>query len=89
VAAAAIRARLGPLIADGTLTLLEDAYAAAEGCHALVVVTEWQEFRTPNFLRLRSVLKTALIVDGRNIYDPSFVKRYGFVYHGVGLGVPV
>ena len=89
VAAAAIRARIGPLIADGTLTLLEDAYAAAEGCHALVVVTEWQEFRTPNFLRLRSVLKTALIVDGRNIYDPSFVKRYGFVYHGVGLGVPV
>ena len=89
VAAAPIRARLGALIADGTLTLLEDAYRAAEGGDALVVVTEWQEFRTPNFRRLRTALRNPLIVDGRNIYDPSFVKRYGFVYYGVGLGVPV
>ena len=40
-------------------------------------------------MSITEFLKTALIVDGRNIYDPSFVKRYGFVYHGVGLGVPV
>ena len=76
-------------VADGTLTLLEDAYRAAEGGDALVIVTEWQEFRTPNFRRLRTALRNPLIVDGRNIYDPSFVKRYGFVYYGVGLGVPV
>jgi UDPglucose 6-dehydrogenase len=68
------------------LTLCRSAYEAAEGADALAIATEWQEFRSPDFDRLRQLLKSPLIFDGRNLYDPALVGRFGFVYYGIGRG---
>jgi UDPglucose 6-dehydrogenase len=67
-------------------TLCKNAYEAAEGADALAIATEWQEFRSPDFDRLKELLKAPLIFDGRNLYDPSILKRFGFTYYGVGRG---
>ncbi|HEY3784183.1 MAG TPA: UDP-glucose/GDP-mannose dehydrogenase family protein [Steroidobacteraceae bacterium] len=62
------------------------AYEAAEGADALCIVTEWQEFRSPDFDRLREILKSPLIFDGRNLYDPGMLSRFGFTYYAIGRG---
>lgn len=59
-------------------------YDTATGCDVLVVLTEWNEFRDLNFEDIKHRVRTAAIVDARNIYDPETVKRLGFVYEGVG-----
>jgi len=69
-----------------SLTLCKNAYDAAEGADALVIVTEWKEFRSPDFDRLKQLLKSPLIFDGRNIYDPGMLARFGFTYYGIGRG---
>lgn len=61
-----------------------DAYQALRGADALLTATEWMEYRSPDFDRIRAELKQALIFDGRNIYDARQMKRYGFEYHSVG-----
>ncbi len=61
-----------------------DAYAAAQGADAIVVVTEWNEFRQLDLARLKESMKQPVVVDGRNIYDPSAMKALGFVYRGIG-----
>jgi UDPglucose 6-dehydrogenase len=66
--------------------ITKNAYEAAEGADALCIVTEWQEFRSPDFDRLKQILKTALIFDGRNLYDPGMVARFGFTYYAIGRG---
>ncbi|MBL8822455.1 MAG: UDP-glucose/GDP-mannose dehydrogenase family protein [Planctomycetia bacterium] len=66
------------------LTYCERRYDALEGADALVLVTEWQEFRTPDFLLIKELLKTPVIFDGRNIYDPAALKQQGFTYYGIG-----
>ncbi|MGH8261119.1 MAG: UDP binding domain-containing protein, partial [Steroidobacteraceae bacterium] len=71
---------------DGEVTLCRTAYDAAEGADALAIATEWQEFRSPDFDRLRQLLKEPLIFDGRNLYDPAVLGRFGFTYYGVGRG---
>jgi UDPglucose 6-dehydrogenase len=58
--------------------------AATEGADALVIVTEWKEFRSPDFDELRRCLKRPLVFDGRNLFDPLFVREAGFEYHAVG-----
>jgi UDPglucose 6-dehydrogenase len=58
--------------------------AALEGADALVVVTEWQEFRSPDFARIRDTLKTPAIFDGRNLYDPAALKGLGLEYFPIG-----
>jgi UDPglucose 6-dehydrogenase len=63
-----------------------NAYEAAEGADALAIVTEWQEFRSPDFERLKKLLKSPLIFDGRNLYDPSMVGRFGLTYYAIGRG---
>ncbi|MGH8218709.1 MAG: UDP-glucose dehydrogenase family protein [Steroidobacteraceae bacterium] len=68
------------------VTLCRNAYEAAEGADALAIATEWQEFRSPDFDRLKQILKEPLIFDGRNLYDPSVLARFGFTYYGVGRG---
>ena len=60
------------------------ALAALEGADALAIVTEWQEFRSPDFAALKSKLKTPAIFDGRNLYDPVVLKAQGFEYYPVG-----
>jgi UDPglucose 6-dehydrogenase len=71
------------------VTLAKNAYDAAQGADALAIVTEWQEFRSPDFDRLREVLKGPIIFDGRNLYDPATVTRFGLTYHAIGRGKPL
>jgi UDPglucose 6-dehydrogenase len=66
--------------------LCKNAYEAAEGADALAIVTEWQEFRSPDFDRLKQILKGPVIFDGRNLYDPGMVSRFGFTYYAIGRG---
>jgi UDPglucose 6-dehydrogenase len=66
--------------------LCKNAYEAAEGADALLIATEWQEFRSPDFDRLKQILKAPVIFDGRNLYDPAMVGRFGFTYYAIGRG---
>jgi UDPglucose 6-dehydrogenase len=59
-------------------------YEALEGADALFVVTEWNEFRHPDFERMKALMKSPVIFDGRNIYDPSRMRELGFTYMGLG-----
>ena len=68
------------------LELCNSAVAALDGCDALAIVTEWQEFRSPDFGRIKSALKQPLVFDGRNLYEPSFLARQGIRYFGIGRG---
>ncbi len=61
-------------------------YDALKGSEALLLVTEWNEFRRPNFDRIKSLMKTPVVFDGRNIYDPKIMREKGFVYYGIGRG---
>ena len=61
-----------------------DAYLALRGADALLICTEWNEFRSPDFERMRREMKQPLIFDGRNLYEPATVARYHFEYHSVG-----
>ena len=69
---------------ESALTLCVDPYAACEGADALVICTEWQEFRSPDFAEMRRLLRQAVIVDGRNIYEPTVLRAEGFVYSAIG-----
>ena len=68
------------------LVLCDDARAAIEGADALVVVTEWKQFRSPDFARLQETLGDAVVFDGRNLYDPAEVEAAGLAYYGIGRG---
>ena len=70
----------------GEFELARNAYEAVEGADALAIATEWQEFRSPDFERLKQLLKAPLIFDGRNLYDPVMVERFGLTYHAIGRG---
>jgi UDPglucose 6-dehydrogenase len=72
---------------DG-LVLCKSSPEAVNGADALAIVTEWQEFRSPDFDYIKSALHTSVIFDGRNLYDPAFMARAGFAYHAVGRGKP-
>lgn len=62
----------------------EQPYDALKGAHALVLVTEWAEFRNPDFDRMKELMAGAAVFDGRNIYDPKTMKDHGFEYFGIG-----
>ncbi|WP_151794129.1 nucleotide sugar dehydrogenase [Acinetobacter nosocomialis] len=66
------------------LILCADQYEAAEGVHALCLVTAWKQYWSPDFKHLQQLMQHPLILDGRNIYDPAYVKSKGFAYEGVG-----
>ena len=68
------------------LILAEDPYDLAAGCDAIVIVTEWNEFKHLDFERIRTLMRQPVIVDGRNIYDPERMAQLGFVYRGMGRG---
>ena len=68
------------------VTLCQDAYEVAKGADALVVITEWNEFKHLSLQRLKDAMRQPIIVDGRNIYDIGQMKALGFVYRGVGRG---
>jgi UDPglucose 6-dehydrogenase len=68
------------------LTFCKDVYEAADGADALLIATEWQEFRSPDFDRLKTLLRAPLIFDGRNLYDPALLSRFGVDYVAIGRG---
>jgi UDPglucose 6-dehydrogenase len=71
-------------IFQGRVTLTSDPYDAAEGVDALFLVTEWNEFRQPDFHRLKRIMRQPVLFDGRNVWDREKVRALGFVYHGIG-----
>jgi len=66
------------------VSMVEDPMVAAVGCDALVIVTEWKAFRSPDFDALMQKLKRPIIFDGRNLYEPSAMKELGIEYQGIG-----
>ncbi|KQX99201.1 UDP-glucose 6-dehydrogenase [Rhodanobacter sp. Root480] len=68
------------------LVLCEHAYDALQGADVLAIVTEWKAFRSPDFSRIRGLLKTPAIFDGRNLYEPAAVEAAGLAYYGMGRG---
>jgi UDPglucose 6-dehydrogenase len=66
--------------------IVDGALQALEGCDALAIVTEWREFRSPDFAALRAKLAHPVIFDGRNLYDPAVVQGHGFEYFAIGRG---
>lgn len=70
----------------GPIRFYDDPYAALEGADALMLVTEWKAFWSPDWEKIRQNLRTPLVLDGRNVYDPVFMASQGFMYHGVGRG---
>ncbi len=66
------------------LTYCDRPYGALEDADALVIVTEWQEFRRPDFPLMRRLLREPTIFDGRNLYEPKTVRGHGFTYHCIG-----
>ena len=67
-----------------TITFAETNYEALEGADALVVVTDWNEYRHPDFERVKAALSQPIIVDGRNLYDPEKMRELGFGYYSIG-----
>ncbi len=68
----------------GRIALCESNYDAAEGAHALALVTEWHQFRRPNFKRLKELMAAPHLFDGRNVWEPDEVRALGFTYEGIG-----
>jgi UDPglucose 6-dehydrogenase len=66
--------------------LCEDAYDALSGCDAVVIATEWNEFKNLDLERTRKLMRAPVIIDGRNLYDPAAMAERGFIYRGVGRG---
>ena len=68
------------------LVLCDDPWVALDGADTLAVVTEWKTFRSPDFARIKAALKSPVIFDGRNLYDPAMVEAAGLAYYGIGRG---
>jgi len=79
-----------PLAMDNTkkilpnLTYCRDEYETAEGSDALVIATEWNQFRNLDLSKIKKLLKNLMLLDLRNLYDPAALKSLGFIYEGVG-----
>ena len=69
---------------DGRIAICEKSYDALAGADALAVVTEWNEFREPDFAKMRALLKAPVVFDGRNIYSPEHMRALGFTYFSIG-----
>ena len=68
----------------GQVEFFDRSYEALKDAEALVVVTEWNEFRNPDFSKMKKLMKRPVILDGRNIYDPKEMKELGFTYYSIG-----
>jgi len=66
------------------IMLGEKSYDALDGADALAVVTEWNEFREPDFEKMRARLRAPVVFDGRNIYSPEHLRALGFTYFSIG-----
>ena len=68
------------------LVLCRHAEEACQGADALAILTEWREFRSPDFTNLKAMLREPVIFDGRNLYDPKYLKHQGIRYLAIGRG---
>ncbi|MFQ6014826.1 MAG: UDP-glucose dehydrogenase family protein [Anaerolineae bacterium] len=68
------------------VVLCQDPYSLAEGCDALVVITEWNEFKHLDMIAIRETMRQPVLIDGRNIYQPEKMREMGFIYRGMGRG---
>lgn len=68
------------------IEFMRNAYEVADGADALVIVTEWNEFRQLDLQRVKTSMRRPVVVDGRNIYDPEAMREVGFTYRGIGRG---
>lgn len=66
------------------IQVVDDGYEALRGADALAIVTEWNEFRTPDFNKMKKLMKTPVVFDGRNIYNQDDIRKLGFLYFGIG-----
>jgi UDPglucose 6-dehydrogenase len=71
------------------LTFVPTAGEALVGSDALVIVTDWKEFRSPDFDQIKRSLKQPLVIDGRNLYEPALMKSLGIEYWGIGRSAAV
>jgi UDPglucose 6-dehydrogenase len=71
-------------IFGGRIQLSSSNYGCLEGADALLIVTEWQAFRNPNFERIKGMMRQPVLFDGRNIFDPAVLRQLGFTYYSVG-----
>jgi UDPglucose 6-dehydrogenase len=71
-------------IFNGRIALCEKSYEALVGADALAIITEWNEFREPDFAKMRSLMKAPVVFDGRNIYSPEHMRALGFTYFSIG-----
>jgi UDPglucose 6-dehydrogenase len=76
------------VLGDTHICYGSDAYDAATGADAVIIVTHWNEFKALNPARLHAVMRRAIMIDGRNIYQPEVMKRAGFIYRGIGRALP-
>ena len=72
---------------DGKITFANNQYDALTNADALIIATEWNEFRTPDFEKISATLKSKTIFDGRNLFDPAQMEKLGFHYESVGRKV--
>ncbi len=76
-------------IGEERVSYVADAYAAATGADALIIITHWNEFKALNPTKLHAIMRRPIIVDGRNIYQPATMAKAGFIYRGIGRTTPV
>ena len=72
------------IILGNKIAYSDNAYSALQDADALLLITEWREFRSPDWSKVKSELKNSILFDGRNIYDRSALKSKGFTYYGIG-----
>ncbi len=77
------------LSSNKNLNIFEEQYDVLEGADALAVVTDWNQFRNPDFNRIKESLSAPIIFDGRNLYSPSFVSSQGFAYFSIGRAIRI
>jgi UDPglucose 6-dehydrogenase len=77
-------ARVARVIFGNGVEYLPTNYDALTGADCLAIVTEWSEFRRPDFERMRSLMKTPVVFDGRNLFTPAHMKQHGFTYYSIG-----
>jgi UDPglucose 6-dehydrogenase len=68
----------------GSIEICDDAYSACDGADALIVLAEWDEFRSADFRRVRDLMTGPLVIDGRNLLDPATMRALGFLHIGIG-----
>ncbi|MBT9609918.1 MAG: UDP-glucose/GDP-mannose dehydrogenase family protein, partial [Aquabacterium sp.] len=72
---------------ESRLTYAENPMGALDNADALLIVTEWKEFRSPDFDKIKATLKSPVVLDGRNLYEPGLVQQFGLDYEGIGRGL--